>query len=109
MVAFPNSFQLLGAKWRARIVSADHRALRRKWAGHCDPEKHAIFVSRDCDDTARAEVLLHEILHPILCASGLELTDERPEDEHDRLTAQLFAWLRDERNRDVIDYIMGRR
>ncbi len=108
MSRFPAMLWIAGSRWRCAKVLSRNSVFKGGFCGHCDFQKKRIYVSKDLDADSEAQTLLHEALHPICTASGIDLSDKAQEDEHDRFATQLFAWLRDERNWPALDYICGR-
>ena len=62
-----------GQRWRVELVSASNPNLLHdgeRCHGVCLFDKCRIYISRDLDEQAREDTLLHELLHAALLVSG---------------------------------------
>lgn len=65
-----------GQRWAILIVSPKSKFLvddeGSSCVGRCDYDRSRIYISRDLDDAAREDTLLHELLHAMLYVTGAE-------------------------------------
>lgn len=67
----PKSFQLLGYKWRVRmVVGLKEVSSGDKLDGYCDFQKHLVFVEAGLPPAEQWHTFLHELLHASLEAIG---------------------------------------
>lgn len=85
-------------------VAAFSRTTQRRASGYSDHEAQAIYLHPDLGPDARAETLLHECLHAILCGPVLSAQDL---EEDERLITELGYALLDllRRNPELVAYL----
>lgn len=68
------SLCLLGAQWDVWITTKEHHPDLDEWEGWTDGTKATIYISAHIADSRKPEVLIHEIIHAVDMACGLEST-----------------------------------
>lgn len=97
------ALRLGGQRWSVYLVSPQSKHLAcekgNRRHGSCDYESSRIFVSKALEQSARDDVLLHELLHALLYVTGAETAygGDPKKDEHvvSCLTPTLHQVLRD--------------
>jgi hypothetical protein len=103
MMYFPQECRIGGATYRILCGSND---LVSEYAGYINFRKKVITINNDDTSlTTQKESLLHEILHGIdeLIGAGNRVQEE----ENTARADALFAFMRDDRNKRIIQWIMN--
>lgn len=71
--------EVFGQRWAVRVVGQDR--LCEDSEGECHFETREILISNRLDGPQRDSVLIHEVIHAILCVSGMsEILGDRLEE-----------------------------
>lgn len=88
----PKRFRVLYAKWRTRYVEP-----AGDWIGRYDERTRKVEIDKALPKNAAGEVFMHELLHIVWCAVGLQ-RDERLREHGEQIVSAmaptLFAVLR---------------
>jgi hypothetical protein len=103
MMYFPQECRIGGATYRITYGSND---LISQYAGYISFRKKQITINNtDTSLTTQKEALLHEIMHGIDEAIGAG--NRVSEEENSARADYLFSFMRDERNKRIIQWIMN--
>jgi hypothetical protein len=86
-------------------IKYEHTELGDQYYGRINHSTCQVTVDSELPEQHQRETLLHEVLHAIDVAIGA--SRRVPEPENGARARSLFAWLRDPRNREAIDWIIG--
>ncbi|MDP3937667.1 MAG: hypothetical protein Q8R92_05975 [Deltaproteobacteria bacterium] len=93
----PARIRVLGKQFVVSFVTSDAAGLRDSpddndpGMGRCDPETQSIFIREGQPIESEQDTVLHEVLHAVENAMGLEVDEERVT----RLATGLLAVIRD--------------
>lgn len=87
-----------GQKWGVYLVPASSKRLvdeedGAQLIGRCFFDQSRIYISRDLDESAREDALLHELLHAALFVSGAESAYEKSAKAEEQLVSALTPCL----------------